>query len=244
MAEDRVVVVLGGTGGIGGEVARRLVERGDRVVIAARSAGEVESRAAELGAEGRVVDARDPDAVTELLGEAAGMGRLSGVVHAVGTLSLRPAHMTSPASFRETLEHNLVSAFNVIRAAAPLLRDAGGGSLVFFSSAAARTGLPNHEAIAAAKGGVAALARSAAATYAGWGVRVNVLAPGLVRTPLTESITGSERAMDRSLEMHPLGRIGEPTDIAAAAVWLLEPESWVTGQEIGVDGGLATLKLG
>ena len=242
MSDRRVVVILGGTGGIGSAVARRRAAAGDLVFVAARTEGSVESVAGELGGEGRVVDARDAGAVDALLEEAADAGRLAGLVHAVGSLELRPAHLTSPEAFREALEVNLVSAFHLVRAGVPLLRDAGGGSIVLFSSAAARSGVPNHEAIAAAKGGVAALARSAAATYAGWGIRVNAIAPGLVDTPLTQGILRSDKARERSRDMHPLGRLGEPEDIAATASWLLEPGSWVTGQEIGVDGGLATLK--
>jgi len=116
--------------------------------------------------------------------------------------------------------------------------------VLLISSAAARAGLPNHEAIAAAKGGVSALTRSAAATYAPWGVRVNALAPGLVETPMSERITGSEKGRERSLAMHPLERLGRPADVAAAAAWLLDPDeaSWVTGQTVSVDGGLAHLK--
>jgi NAD(P)-dependent dehydrogenase (short-subunit alcohol dehydrogenase family) len=112
------------------------------------------------------------------------------------------------------------------------------------ASAAARTGLPNHEAIAAAKGGVIGLALSAAATYAKANIRFNVVAPGLVKTGATARITESPAGSKTSLGMHPLGRFGEPEDIAAAIHWLLDPtQSWITGQVIGVDGGLADLKL-
>ena len=111
------------------------------------------------------------------------------------------------------------------------------------SSAAASIGLPNHEAIAAAKAGVSGLMRSAAATYAPYGLRVNAVAPGLVDTPLSQAITANDLARKASVAMHPLGRLGTPDDIAAAVCWLLGPHSaWVTGQVIGVDGGLATLK--
>lgn len=245
-ARDPVFVVLGGTGGIGSELCRQLSRSGRSVVVAARSEEDVERLSDEIGGHGRALDARDADAVADLLEDADGLGTLAGVVNLVGSLFLRPAHLTTVDDFREALEVNLVTAFNVLRAAPPLLRDAGGGSVVLVSSAAARTGLPNHEAIAAAKGGVSAMARSAAATYASWGVRVNVVAPGLVETPLTASITGKERARERSRSMHPLGRLGAPDDVASAIAWLLrEPAShWVTGQEIGVDGGLATLKTG
>lgn len=242
MSAQNVAVVLGGTGGIGSEVAQRLAGRGDLVYVAARTGAAVRETAERIAAEGRIVDATDAQAVADLMEEAAGRGRLTGVVHAVGSLFLRPAHLTRPEDLHQALETNLVSAFNVVRAAAPLMRDAGGGSLVLFSSAASRTGLPNHEAIAAAKGGVAALARSAAATYAPWRVRVNAVAPGLVRTPLTRSITENEKAREASLAMHPIGRLGSPADVADAVMLLLAHEAWITGEEISVDGGLAALR--
>ena len=135
---------------------------------------------------------------------------------------------------------NLKSAFATMRGAAKAIP--GAGSVVFVSSAAARIGLVNHEAIAAAKAGVQGLALSAAATYAKRGLRFNCVAPGLVDTPLTARIVGSETAAQASLKMHALGRFGKPEDIAAAMAFLLDPaQSWITGQVLGVDGGLGSV---
>ena len=114
---------------------------------------------------------------------------------------------------------------------------------MLMSSAAARIGLANHEAIAAAKAGMIGLTRSAAATYAAQGMRVNAVAPGLVDTPMTKRITSNETSRRASVALHPLGRIGTPDEVAATIEWLLGPESsWITGQVIGVDGGLGILK--
>ena len=114
-----------------------------------------------------------------------------------------------------------------------------GGSIILFASAAAEIGVANHEAIAAAKAGVIGLARSAAATYAPSNIRVNVVSPGLVRTELTRRIWDVPASAAASTQLHALGRLGEPEQVASLAAWLLEPENdWVTGQVIGVDGGL------
>ena len=100
--------------------------------------------------------------------------------------------------------------------------------------------MPNHEAIAAAKAGIEGLTRSAAATYASRGIRFNAVAPGLVKSRMTEKLWNSEAAAEQSCEMHPLRRLGEPDEVAAAIQWLLHPgNSWITGQVLNVDGGLA-----
>ena len=137
---------------------------------------------------------------------------------------------------------NLTSAFAVVASAAKAMRQRG-GSIVLVSSAAARVGLANHEAIAAAKAGVIGLTLSAAATYASKGIRVNAVAPGLVRTPMTERIWGSPKSAEASQSLHALGRLGEPSDGASCITWLLDPaNAWVTGQVIGVDGGLGSIR--
>ena len=168
-------------------------------------------------------------------------GRLDGVVNCVGSLLIKPAHLTAVEEWDDLIAQNLRTAFSAVRAAAVVMP--GAGSVVLLSSAAARTGLANHEAIAAAKAGVIGLTLSAAATYAGRGIRVNAVAPGLVRTPMTAMLTASEPVAKASAAMHPLGRIGEPDDVAGAIAWLLSADAaWITGQVIGVDGGLGTVR--
>jgi len=242
METGRTHIVLGGTGGIGSEVVRRLRESGANVLVLARDEARLEELARQTGAEFIAADASDFDAVEQAAGQAKDRwGRLDGVVNCVGSVLLRPAHMTSAAAWRETVSQNLDTAFATVRTGGKLLGE--GGSVVLVSTAAVRSGLPNHEAIAAAKGGIEGLVRSAAATYGPQGIRFNAVAPGLVRTPLTERITGNERAAEASRALHVMGRFGEPAEVAAAIVWLLDPaQGWVTGQVIGVDGGLGSAR--
>jgi NAD(P)-dependent dehydrogenase (short-subunit alcohol dehydrogenase family) len=240
--EPTTVAVFGATGGIGSELARVLACAGRRVVAVGRDPEKLSPLSDELGIPGHEVDATDPEAVEAVLAEIVDRhGRLDGVANCVGSLLLKPAHLTSPDDWSRTLATNLGSAFAIVRAAGRLMKD--GGSIVLVSSAAARLGLPNHEAIAAAKAGVEGLVRSAAATYASRNLRCNAVAPGLVRTPMTERITSNDAAARSSTAMHALGRLGEPGDVARMIAWLLDPEQgWVTGQVFGVDGGLATTR--
>jgi NAD(P)-dependent dehydrogenase (short-subunit alcohol dehydrogenase family) len=233
--------IAGGTGGIGSEVARRLRAQGAEVVLAARNPSRLEERARDLGATALVMDATQPASVTGAFDAALTGGmRLLGVVNCIGTILLKPAHLTSDEEWRSTLDTNLTSSFLLLREAARRMMNSGGGSIVFCSTVAAERGLFNHEAIAAAKAGVEGLTRAAAATYARYKIRVNCVAPGLVQTPLSQFLTANEAARKASVVLHPLGRLGEPGDVASAICWLLSPEqSWVTGQVLHVDGGLS-----
>ena len=243
MAASQKVLIFGGSGGIGSSLARMLHAEGASLFVAGRNASNLESLAIELGCRYGCVDASDPDAVDAMADQANEiLGGLDGVANCVGSLLLKPAHLTSTADWNSILFTNLSSAFGCVRSAGRIMRQTG-GSVVLVSSAAARVGLTNHEAIAAAKAGVEGLTRSAAATYARYGIRLNAVAPGLTKTPLTRSLLSSELAEKASIAMHPLGRLGEPQDVASAIAWLLNPQQrWITGQVIGVDGGLADLR--
>ena len=236
------ILILGAAGGIGGALARRLAASGVKLVLAGRDPARLEALAADTGGTPFVLDATKPAEVEAAAAKAVeAHGRLDGLANCVGSILLKPAHLTSEEEWDAVVSTNLKSAYASVRAAARAMT--AGGSVVLVSSAAARIGLANHEAIAAAKAGVIGLALSAAATYAPKGIRVNAVAPGLVRTPMTARITGNEAALKASTAMHALGRVGEPEDVASAIAWLLDPvQSWVTGQVIGVDGGLATLR--
>jgi NAD(P)-dependent dehydrogenase (short-subunit alcohol dehydrogenase family) len=237
-----VFLVLGAYGGIGSEVVRLLETGGGIVAAAGRDPAKLESlQAGGLG--GRIqIDATVVDDVERAAREVVSRhGRLDGIANCVGSLLLKPAHVTRPEEWASTLEVNLGSAFAAVRAAGRVM--SSGGSVVLVSSAAARIGVANHEAIAAAKAGVIGLTLSAAATYASKGLRFNAVAPGLVRTPMTERITASPTATQASVAMHALGRLGDPADVARLIAWLLDPASgWITGQVYGVDGGLATVR--
>ena len=239
----RRVLVIGAAGGIGSALVRRLVASGGKVFLAGRDATRLETLATELGMPWGTVEATDPDAIDALADRATSeLGGLDGLANCAGSILLKPAHLTSAADWNATIATNLTSAFGCVRAGGRLMKGEG-GSVVLVSSAAARVGLANHEAIAAAKAGIIGLVLSAAATYSKQKVRFNAVAPGLVRTPLSKGLLSSELAEKASVGMHPLGRLGEPDEVAAAIQWFLDPaQGWITGQVLGIDGGLADLR--
>lgn len=234
--------MIGAGGGMGRASVRTLAAAGFEVVGAGRDASRLD--ACDGLADRRVCDARDLDAVDALVAELAAMTDappLRAIVNLAGCITLKPAHLLTADDWHETLAAKLTTAFACVRAAGRHLKS--GGSVVLVSTVAARIGLPNHEAIAAAGAGVEGLARSAAATYAARGLRFNVIAPALVDTPMASRITGSERALEHSRKMHPLGRIGTPDDVAPLLAWLAsEASNWITGQVFGVDGGLSSVR--
>jgi 3-oxoacyl-[acyl-carrier protein] reductase len=236
-------IVLGASGGIGSETCRRLRANGSGVLLVGRHQERLAALGAELDSSYRVIDATVIDQVEECIEYGLEvLGKVDGIVNCVGSVLLKPAHLTTPEEWHETIGLNLTSAFATIRGGYKAMRKTG-GSIVLLSTAAARVGLPNHEAIAAAKAGVIGLMQSAAASYASRGIRVNAVAPGLIKTGMTERIWSNEKSAEASRGMHALGRLGEPGDVASLVVWLLQSENnWVTGQVFGVDGGLGTLR--
>jgi NAD(P)-dependent dehydrogenase (short-subunit alcohol dehydrogenase family) len=238
------LLVFGATGGIGRAICEEARGAGARLHLSARGEDALAGLGAALDAGHTAGDVTDPAAVDAVVAVAKdAMGGLDGVVLAVGSVVLKPAHRTSDADWAATRAVNLDAALHVVRAAAKAMMRAGGGNLVLFSTAAAHAGVPNHAAIAAAKAGVEGLVRATAATYAGRGLRINAVAPGLVETPLTARITANEAARAASEKMHGLGRIGDADDIAHAVRFLLE-STWTTGQVLIVDGGLSGVKGG
>jgi NAD(P)-dependent dehydrogenase (short-subunit alcohol dehydrogenase family) len=233
-------------GGIGSTIAADLVTRclpqwrvagllRDPSALEAPWRDEVELREADA------TDASQVEAALRSIVEE--VGEVDAYVHCVGSILLKPLHLTSAEEFKQTLDLNLHSAFHAARALVPSMMKLRRGNFVFISSVAASRGLASHEAVAAAKGGLESFARSAAASYTAQNLRFNVVAPGLVETKMSRPLLSSEQGRAIAEKSHPLGRIGRPENIASLIAWLISPEAdWVTGQVFHVDGGMSSLQ--
>jgi NAD(P)-dependent dehydrogenase (short-subunit alcohol dehydrogenase family) len=169
---------------------------------------------------------------------------LDGVVYCPGSIRLRPLARLTEEEFVEDFQLNLLGAVKVIQGCRKALRKAeAGASIVLFSTVAVQTGMPFHASVASAKGAVEGLTRSLAAELAPH-IRVNAVAPSMTDTPLAAALLADDAKRKAAADRHPLKRVGSPEDIASVAVFLLgEESSWITGQVVGVDGGMGPIRL-
>jgi NAD(P)-dependent dehydrogenase (short-subunit alcohol dehydrogenase family) len=218
------ILLIGGNSGIGAALAAALQAQGHSVLSAHRSSDPPLNITDDQPA---FPDVEDP---------------LDGLVYLPGSINLKPFASLRPADFRSDLEINLLGAIKTLQHYQKALQAAENASVVLFSTVAVSTGMGFHASVAAAKGAVEGLTRSLAAEWAPR-VRVNAVAPSLTDTPMATRLLRSEAQREASAKRHPLGRIGQPEDVAAAAAFLLSDESaWMTGQVLHVDGGMGALR--
>ena len=232
------VLVINGSGSIGSALVNELTNDGANVVYTSNKNADsypLESIHWKYSGE---------DSVKELFEDLKSkIDRLDALVNCLGSIFLKPAHLTNANDFDDVLDINLRSSFFLIKEAIPMMKK-NGGNMLFFSSAASNIGLANHEAIAAAKGGLEGLVKSTAATYSKNNIRVNAIALGMVESNLSSKIISNPMSLEISKKMHSLGRIGSPDSVSKIAKQLIIDEnSWITGSIINLDGGLATTKI-
>ena len=230
--EGRVAIVTGGAGGIGSAVAESLLAWGARVVVV-----DLARRSADERIEWLECDVADAAAVAALcvtIGER--FGRLDVLVHAAGITRDAVLWKMQPEDWSQVLRVNLDSAFHLLHGTIPLMRRAGGGSVVLVSSINGERGKFGQANYAASKAGLIGLARTAARELGRFGIRVNVVAPGLIDTPMTAELPADVR--EQAIAETALGRAGRPADVAGAVLFLASSmAAHVTGQVLRVDGG-------
>jgi NAD(P)-dependent dehydrogenase (short-subunit alcohol dehydrogenase family) len=240
------VLVTGGGSGIGLAAAARLARDGAVVTICGRTESRLVDAVATIRASGDVdvehvvADVTDEDAVARAVGAAAERaGRLHAVVaSAGGSESIGPITQLDLDAWSRTLAQNVTGAMLALKHGGAAMVRGGGGSFVALSSLASATSHPWFGAYGPAKAGIDQLVRQAADELGPSGVRVNSVCPGLTRTDLVEFITAGGEVLDDYLANTPLGRFGEPEEVAELIRFLVGPESaWITGQAINIDGG-------
>ncbi|NNF18189.1 MAG: SDR family oxidoreductase [Flavobacteriaceae bacterium] len=225
------ILMIGGSHGIGKSIVQEIQDTHE-VHVASRT---------NDGLEGLNVHYHKLDVLADDLDTSALPGSLDGFIYCPGSITLKPFKMLKLDDFRSEMELNFFSLVKILQAVMPKMTE--GGSVVLFSTVAVGTGMPFHASVAAAKGAIEGFARAMAAEYAPK-VRINVIAPSLVDTPLSSRLLNNEKKQESMAERHPLKRFGKPEDIAAMATFLLsDGSSWMTGQTLGVDGGLGVLNL-
>jgi len=233
--KDKNILVIGGSSGIGLATVNQLIAAGASVYNLSRSPSESWSNA---------VTHLQYDVLGDLSSLAAELpDQLHGLVYSVGSINLKPFNRLTEEDFLHDYQLNVMGAIKVIQQALKSLKAAKSSSIVLISTVAVKTGMSFHASIASAKGAVEGLALSLASEFVAQGIRVNVVAPSLTETPLAMALLGTPEKKEASAKRHPMGRYGKPEDLSSAISYLLSDDSsWVTGQVLGVDGGMGNLK--
>ncbi|WP_318308201.1 SDR family NAD(P)-dependent oxidoreductase [Flagellimonas crocea] len=225
------ILLIGGSYGIGLELAKKL-SKDNNVFIASRRDEQLSD-----------IDATHIkfDALTDDISEKEIPEKLDGFVYCPGSINLKPFKTMGMDTIQKDMEINFIALAKTVKSIINSMND--GSSMVFFSTVAVGTGMPFHTSVSAAKGAIEGFARALAAEYAPK-VRVNVIAPSLVDTPLSERLLNNDKKKEMMSERHPMKRVGSAKDIANMAAFLLDSNnSWITGQVIGVDGGMSSLNV-
>ena len=232
-------IIAGSTGTLGSAITEE-ISKNDDIFIIGRDDDKLKAQANKYNCNYQVLDllnTPEPREFTKIIDPDV---EIKGLVNCIGSILIKPLHGTSIEEFNDVITTNLFSSYYLMSSFARRMKN---GSAIFFSSVAGSKGLSNHEAISAAKAGIEGFARSAAATYAKDNLRVNVIAPSIMDSNMSQKILSTDTAREVSKNMHPISKIGDTDDILPVVKWLLSPDAkWVTGQTIHVDGGLSTVK--
>ncbi len=225
------ILLIGGSYGIGLEMAK-ILSKDHQVFVASRSNEQL----LNLN-----VTHIPFDVLNEDISEKAIPEKLDGFVYCPGSINLKPFKTLGVDTIQNDMEINFFALVQTVKSIINRMNE--GSSMVFFSTVAVGTGMPFHTSVAAAKGAIEGFARALAAEYAPK-IRVNVIAPSLIDTPLSERLLSNDKKKEMMAQRHPMKRVGAARDIANMATFLLNSNnSWITGQVIGVDGGMSTLNV-
>ena len=238
---NKIAIVTGGGSGIGRGVALAFVREGAKVVIAGRDQKKLDNAAREIGPAclAHRADISDASAINSLVAATLQkFGSIHILVNNAGLLLPGTAESHSEDEWKQTFDVNVRGIWLLARAVLPHMRAGGGGSIINIASVLSLVAARNRVAYSASKGAVLAMTRAMALDHAAEKIRVNCICPGIVDTEMVARFSMDENARRQRIAMHPMGRFGQPEDIAQAAVFLASDESsWITGAAFPVDGG-------
>lgn len=226
-------VIVGGSSGIGFEITKQLSEADNHITVLSRNKNELASLTNVEHVEYDVTSGSTPP---------INLDSIDGFVYCPGTINLKPFHGLKTGDFQTDFEVNVLGAVKTLQSIIKQLKRNKNASIVFFSTVAVQQGMPFHSSVAASKGALEGLTRSLAAELAP-DVRVNCIAPSITDTPLASRILSSEDKKEHSGKRHALNRVGTAKEVAKMATFLLSDDSsWMTGQIIGLDGGMSSVR--
>ena len=243
---NRVAIVTGGGSGIGRAIAIAFAREGARVVVAGRTRAKLDHVAGEIGAANCLAVpcdmARTADITKMVETTARHFGGIHILVNNAAMLLAGTAESHTEDEWEQTFNINVRGVWQLSRAVLPQMRSAGGGSIINMGSVLSVVGVRNRVAYGTSKGAVLALTRAMALDHAAEKIRVNCICPGIVETEMVASFGMDEAARRQRIAMHPIGRFGQPEDIAGIAVFLASDEAaWITGAAFPVDGGYTAM---
>ncbi len=232
-------LIIGATGSIGSAVSRNIQKNGGKTHLVGRNETELSALAKELGSTFTVADVLNENFSDEIINDLENE-EIDGLAFCVGSIDLKPLKLTKKSDYMQCFNLNLISATEVIRSCYEKLKK-NKGSIVLFSTVAARKGFMNHSIISSAKSAVEGLTVALAAEFAP-NIRVNCIAPSLSKSKMATPMLKNEKMADSIAKMHALKRLGEGEDFSSLVNFLLSKDSsWITGQIIGVDGGRSSV---
>jgi len=232
-------LIIGATGAIGSALAKKIVSQGNQVHLVGRDESSLSKLANELNSSFTVADVLTENYSDKILSDL-GDEDIDGLAFCVGSIELKPLKLTKKSDFMQCFNLNLISATEIIRALFEKMKKTK-GSIVLFSTVAARKGFLNHSIISSAKAGVEGLTVSLAAEFAP-NIRVNCIAPSLSKSKIAAPMLKNEKILESISKMHPLKRIGNGDDFSTFISFLLSQDSsWITGQVFGIDGGRSSV---
>ena len=233
MIENKNIFIVGGSNGIGLSLIKEIYVKNNVYSASRNNTNLIDYDVNHI----QYDSVNDEDLDVSLLPD-----KIDGFVYCPGSINLRPFNALKIESFLEDYKINFLGAVKSLQKIIPFMKKSDNASIVFFSTVAVSTGMPFHSSVSSSKGAIEGLTRSLAAEFAPK-IRVNSIAPSIVKTNLSEKFLNSDLKLEKSGQRHPLGRIGKVEEISKLAAYLLsDNSSWITGQVIKIDGGIGSIR--